>query len=232
MRILKSEIKGLYYLIQNNSNKFIENQFDFYSESLKKMTNILREIKEYTLYSNHKIDKNYSNILIINQMSLYEAVETKKDGNCFYSSISRLLFDTEDEYFLVKILCLFVMFEYKKEFESLLITESYGINFDSLIKEHIKENSWANQLLILALSILMNRGVNCYSIDDRTSLPNNRKYDVSESNKNPLVIGFYRNHFVPLLARSNDENATTIDENYYQFFKDNFKIIEYKETDI
>lgn len=113
----------------------------------------MRTINDYTLYSNESIDKTFNRIIYLNDLNDFEAIQTKKDGNCFYRGISRILFGKENEFYLIKILAIFMLFEYKDHFTNILIVENYGIDFESFVNEQVKENSWANQLMVLATSI-------------------------------------------------------------------------------
>lgn len=228
IRIENSNIKAFYNSIQSKPFISLYNRFQYHSETFKKM---IEQIRNYSFhaYNGQKLDNDFRDVIFVNDLDDYKAIYTKKDGNCFYSCISQILYGTEDHYYLVKVLSLFIMFEYKEFFSELLLIEHYGFNFETLITELSREFSWANQLMILACSIMLNTGIYCFSIDLKTKIPNNRLYDVSNSGKNPLFILYKHNHFVSLSSVNNNFNKLIRPvENYYGFVKDEFVIKTYQ----
>lgn len=165
----------------------------------------LRSTKKITLFSSDmNLDQSFMKI-IDSRLSLKDimAINTTADGNCFYYSVSFLLFSTEIEYWKIKIGVVFVLLEYSDYFISLLKDTGSPQTLSQLIETAIKDYEWANEYIELACSILVKRPVFTYTFDIKTSRACDHLFCASMDyyNNKPLTIGFYDYHFVSLVKK-------------------------------
>ena len=73
-----------------------------------------------------------------------------------------------------------------------------------MIITHCKSNEWADFLVKCASCILSDRAIITFSIDPASYRPHRLKYSIKPNNKKPILIGFFINHFVPILQLKED----------------------------
>ena len=124
-------------------------------------------------------------------------VNTTADGNCFYSTLSIILFGNEINNEILKCCCFFIICENFEYFESLIACVKYTETLDQMIESLFKEKSWANEVIIWSSSLLLNRPIISFSIK-----PSNQAFDLTRfSDIKPIMIAFLKNHFSPILEK-------------------------------
>ncbi len=109
-------------------------------------------------------------------------------------------------FFLVKLCCLFIFIEYEEFFKGFMKKNHYiDITLESMIITHCKLNEWADFLVKCASCILLDRAIITFSIHHTSFRPHRLKYNIQLNNKKPILIGFFINHFVPILQIKEDE---------------------------
>ena len=181
-------------ITNSKSFKYIENFVIEEAYFLKDATDYLRNINNYATYESQKLDKNFDNILFYNNLrnDVYFAKETGSDGNCWYRSVSYLLTYSEDNYYVIKLLCFFIFFQYRDFFTLYLIEAEYGFSFDQMIIHHLVLNQWADDLIKIATAFLLDRTI--YSFATQISktkkislVPHCLRYTVNDGNqKRPI----------------------------------------------
>jgi hypothetical protein len=181
-----------------------------------KLVNHLRMLNNFTIYSNERLDSDFNSIITKTEElnEKYYPVYTTKDGDCLYNAISRILFSHEQYNYLIRLGTLFIIFEYGEYFLNLIKRTFGSVNIKGdVVDENIKYkeiiykvstfHEWACEYTQVAISILLNKPIYCYTIDINQSRPYSYVYYANEDQlKNtPLIIAFLINHYVPLLAR-------------------------------
>lgn len=166
---------------------------------IKNLINQLRSIKTYMEYSSQKIYENFKQRLNLNDD--FFPVESSADGNCLYNSISLILFEHENYFFIVKACSLYIIFEYKQYFNYLLNSFGYEISVEEFIQNSFRKNEWGNDLNILSISILLNKTIFCYSPSKNLNLNFKYIYSLENNKEKPLFIGLCDNHFFPILIK-------------------------------
>jgi hypothetical protein len=99
-------------------------------------------------------------------------------------------------------------------------------DLETFVESVATQNAWGDQYCEIAISLLCNRRLNCYSIDAEALVPYNYEYCMVEEKvyRRPLLITFQTNHFSAILACKIDDIATTPRANHYKnkfhmFFK-------------
>ena len=188
--------------IENSKYDEIASIFCKDSKKFREIIKKLRKVKGYSSYNRHKIDKRYQQILDIHNLTNFKAIFTTGDGNCFYRALSQLLFNSEDKFFILKILGIFIIFEYQEFFTEYIRQFQLADKFKEFIKQTSKRNSWAKQFNITATSIMLNRTILVFS--EHNNVGNILKYNLNGSDENPILLCLGFNHFVPVLRTSED----------------------------
>ena len=96
-------------------------------------------------------------------------------------------------------------------------------------KNKSRRNQWAMSLNILATSILLDRAIYSYGLNNETFVPYCQKYLISNSNSEPIRLGFFINHFIPLLHKLNNCFETCeIAFDLFVNYREDFKLINYE----
>jgi hypothetical protein len=183
-------------------------QFIYYSA---KFLNIKEYFKFDDLTEKHKVIENSMlKILKASNFRDHLPVSVKADGYCFYSSVSFLLFGSDNHKFIIKLTCIFIMIENRKYFEEIFRTHFEG-EFEPFILKHMRSKEWTDNHIIQSCSILLNRPIYVYSINDRSE-QYNFKYVTNDfkSHSNPLLIAFYASHFSPILKENKKHKKNNV----------------------
>jgi hypothetical protein len=194
------ELKLIYdkhFIKENNNIDFTifaskKNLFDLLIKQLRSQTNSF-------YYKNEKVDKDFDLIIKLNNLEGLNAIDIEKKGNCFYQSISKLIFGEQKYYYLIRLATFYTLLEYRDFFSIALEKLHYGESVDEFIQRNYKDKVWANEILIVASSISLKRPILSFSIDPKKILPNNIVFSFKTELDNPLIIAFNVNHFVPLM---------------------------------
>jgi hypothetical protein len=177
----------------------------------------IRQIKDYTLFeSNLEPEKNPMYFLLLKLYNLNDffPVNTGKDGNCFYNSISFLLFGTERYFFLIKMCSIFILLKNHELFETYIRRTSYDKTYEEVILDSCIRNEYANIINIFSTSILLNRTIYCYCVNEQ-NIPYGYKYKPNEAQNKPIFLAFYVNHFWSLVSIKNAEEYTEIENDCF-----------------
>lgn len=138
-------------------------------------------------------------------MTDFIPVTTSKDGNCFYHSISSLLFGCETFTPLIRIGIVKTLLDNENLFS--FLTRFYCSNkiFDSLLISASTDGDWADEFIVGAATLLISRPIFMYSISS-TNRKMNYVYnlDISNENNAPLTMAFLNSHFTALLPSSDN----------------------------
>ncbi len=152
------------------------------------------------MYSTQKLAK--VNLNFINQ---YHPIETLGDGNCFYYSISILLFGSCKFFKLIRMALCYISLEYKTYVENLIQINETKYDFSTFIFNTIKQDSWADQVNIWVATLVLLKPIYVFFIDVK-----HQEYAASEAlRKNPSIclLHFNKNHFMPLMP---DQPQTSV----------------------
>jgi hypothetical protein len=203
--ILCNNLKCFINVLENTSlYDFIDYEFN---NNKIMFGHFIKFIRDYysikkKIYSDEKIDRSFDKLMESNGLSQeFYAVSTKGDGNCFYRSISYLLFDDEEYYFVIKFCCIYLLFEYKSHFINYFRDTSSG-TFENKILYYITSNTYADECSYILTEILINRPILSISCDKVDYRPFKLKYCTLENiNEKPIYIGFLNNHMVSILLK-------------------------------
>ena len=168
------------------------------------MSNRLKKLNQ-RVYENQKLDLKFSKVTISNNVKNFEPVETLRNGNCLYNSISLNLYGSEDNYFLIKIGTLFILFQHEAYFRNIMIETVSKFNFEKYIEYVAFPGSWGDELSQVAISILLDRPLYVFSCDPIRNIPYSTEVCVNANTINncSINIGFMVNHFVALMPKNN-----------------------------
>jgi hypothetical protein len=139
----------------------------------------------------------------------YRPGNVKKDGNCFYSAVSCLLFGDEDGGHLLRFFTLKKLLDMEPQFRENLA--KYGVSFKQMFLDISRDKFWANTETILVTSLALNR--NIMVVTDLSGTGNSRNRNVMyRSNRSspttsciPLLLK--QNHFYPLFRHHNGDST-------------------------
>ncbi|CAF0907232.1 unnamed protein product [Brachionus calyciflorus] len=196
------QIFRIYDLVSFEVNfKKIERIFMVFKDSLTNLVEFLKEKKPiYFRNSDFVNDSSFKKLLNAHNLNECLAVETKGDGNCFYYSISYLIMNNPIFYKLVKIGSLFTILEYREFFEEIIRKKAYNEDFITIFMSLVGKNEWANELVILGTSILLEKAIICFCLNETSNKPYTNMFNLDFKDENYLYIGFKTNHFVPLIG--------------------------------
>lgn len=136
-----NDLKGI---LVNNSSKIIQ------------LINRLRKIEKSTIYANELIDINALNVLqSIGLLKNFFPVKVSGDGNCFYYSISYLLFGDCKFFHLIKICLSFIVIENNYFFETVLQRTGSFYDFNNFLFKICSKSEYADEYTQLASSLLL-----------------------------------------------------------------------------
>lgn len=83
-------------------------------------------------------------------------------------------------------------------------------------------------LNILATSILIDRTIYSFGLNNETFVPYCQKYSMLNSNSEPIMLGFFINHFIPFLNK-HGPSFEIVESSFDLFlnYRENFKMIKY-----
>jgi hypothetical protein len=228
-KILFSDLKRLYndqiefFESLSENEQFFQNRSKFV-ECIK----ILRSINESKLYDNQLDDPRFDFILSKNKMDFMVPIWCCPDGNCFWYSISNLLFGSDNLFYIIKVSSIFMLLEYRSEIESILKRYDYDMSLETLIEKTMKVDEFSNELNILATCIAINRPIYSFGgFDEEKTFA--QKYELECNRyKKPLNLGFLTNHFVALLSKEKNFFQNNIENDVFVQFK---KILKLKKYD-
>lgn len=116
----------------------IKKYFDSFRHLFIKILRELRKIKEYTVYKDQTVCTYFKHRL--NLENIIFSVESSSDGSCLYHSISIILFGEESYTDLIKMASIFINFEFKDYFETILKAYQYELNFEVFVVNSCKKN--------------------------------------------------------------------------------------------
>ena len=194
-------IRSIYSSLKHNSNlSEIKKSFEENRSIIEKYIECIRKITHYTIYTNQVVDGKFDSVINENSYlkeNNFLIVNTTADGNCFYSTLSIILFGNEINNEILKCCCFFIICENFEYFESLIACVKYTETLDQMIESLFKEKSWANEVIIWSSSLLLNRPIISFSIK-----PSNQAFDLTRfSDIKPIMIAFLKNHFSPILEK-------------------------------
>jgi ATP-dependent DNA helicase PIF1 len=145
------------------------------------------------IYPTNKPHNNYFDRVLVKNglINRGRVVYANDDGNCFYNSLSLLYFGNEDRQALFRKGCILIINQNRAYFEELLSRDNR--DFDTYVAQHSRDLFLANEIIILAASMLCNRPLFSYSSDGQASF----YVDLETRNKTPLPILLYNSHFSP-----------------------------------
>ena len=227
-KILFSDMKRLYNDQINHFESFdqIEQKFTQNRTKIVECVKILRSIKESKFFDDQIDDPQFNFILLKNKMNFMVPIWCSPDGNCFWYSISNLLFGSDHLFYLIKVSSIFMLLEYKSEMDKILNRFDYDMSCEKLIEKTMQANEYANELNIFATCIAINRPIYSFGGSDQ-EITYNQKYEL-ECNKlkKPLNLGYFHSHFVALLSKEKNFFQNNIE---YESFAQIKKIIKFKK---
>ena len=141
-----------------------------------------------------------------------------------YHAISMNLFGSEINSFKIKLLTVFMHFEYEDFFRKFLHRYCYEYDFESLIKNASKLGVWGSEMRLIAISFLLRRPVYCYE--------RNASFTINPMSfsSRPVVIFLQDDHFIAGLRWSHQaeivmpraDRLASFPDNDLPFFNDYF----------
>ena len=105
---------------------------------------------------------------------------------------------------MIKLGVLGILFENDLYFTNILEkTISPYKSFENFIEAMAKPHSWGDEICEIAISILLNRPLNVYSIDPANNIPYSHEYCILKDSygNSPINIAFISNHFCALMPK-------------------------------
>lgn len=219
-KVLKQS-EHLFQMINSSKYKDILKIFHSNENSIKDLIQILRA-KRNSYYNNvqDKIDENFMPLLQTHEFrdKLFPLI-TRGDGNCFYYAISKILFGTDIHFCKIRLAVVFILIEYKVYFKRVL-QKSFGPNkYPELIENTAKDKSWANEYILLATSIMINRPLICLTDTEKDIYSHEYCVNKDQIKNQQLFISLKSFHFVPLLSKEEIEFNIEAKINQFKRFK-------------
>ncbi len=220
-------IKSIYLTLKNDCTIVtILELFNNNRGVFETFINYLRKISVYSKYTNQIIDKSFDNVLTVNKYLTdndFSIVNCSRDGDCFYSSISMILFGYESLND-IKICCFFVIVDHLDSFKKFALNNKYGKTLEVLIVELIRDKVWANEMIIFSAAILLDRPIISFS-----TKPVNQSFEITgvDNGRLPILIAYIDNHFSPILSKTNLAEKFISRNIQYKNIKDIFPFIKY-----
>jgi hypothetical protein len=183
------QIKQIYNILESKSFDGIKQVFEHSKDLIDNLIKEINSMKTDNLYKNEKCDGNFESVLEANKMNDFRPICVDPDGNCFYRAISKLTFNDQKYFFIIKIISHYKMFQNHDLFTKLLKEKHYGISFETFLEESMRKNEWSNEIVLLGTSLALKRPIYSYS--------NERYIDTSmiishpdDLDKKALLVGF------------------------------------------
>ena len=195
---------------------------DFHSFFLSKLqifirlVEFLRTKNQNHTYSREKVCRNYIQCLQhdIELASEFKPIDTEADGNCFYYSVSKILFGTDKQYKLLKLGAVFILLQYSEIFKTIILDSASTETYEKVLRVSAEDKTFANEFCILSIAILLDRPI--YVFTDH-AYHHNYTLNERHSRNNPLhMLHVNGNHFMPLLAKSKFSKTRSPNYNQYQ----------------
>ena len=232
-----SEVKKLELTLTNQDNfSLITTTFMNNKHMFENLVKLFRS-KTRIFYSSQKLDNRFSTILKLNNLVEFFPLHASSDGNCFYNSISLNFFGNQSMAGLVKLGAVFIFLENETLFQLILRRLDYEESFQQLVIKILRHSEWANELVILATSILFNRDL--FTLGQTSShshLTFAMRYSLIDRSPSisdkfqPILIGWFEDHFVPFVpSRSANLVAAEIENanEQYNRFRNHYNFKNY-----
>ena len=162
--------------------------------------------RRHYLSHSYAIDTSFKPILELNGVSNeYFAIQTSPDGNCFYRSLSTLLFGNEKHFTVVKLCSLFtIVNSFPNIFKHILQRTQSVDSFELFVMKSFKAGEWASDYNILSAVLMLQTSIFCFSSRKISNkLDQHNIYytwpDVFKENCR-VSIAFNGSHFVPIVT--------------------------------
>ena len=187
----------------------ISNILSVNSVLIQQIISFIRGIRLLYTYNNDKLDSGFDDVLrSSNLVNGFYARSTLGDGNCFYRSVSYLLFGTEDNYQIIKLCCIYILKEYDFFFENESKKICHEFSYKDNFIQVCQENKWADEIVFAAAAIFLNRSVVTITCTEFNK-PFVLKFSFGDVYLEPLLIGYSGNHFIPILKDRFDRPLPT-----------------------
>jgi hypothetical protein len=213
----------IYEEISNSKFDQFESVFFKNKSIINGLIQVLRALNKNFDYVEELLEQrtDFENILLKSGLEkVFRNVRTGDDGNCFYRCISRIMLGDEQNFFLIKICALFIIFE-NQSFKDMLYKQKS--EFKEVIEKHCKLNEWADETMILATSYAIDRPILIFALTfvDPYCLSyfKDTRFE-SLTNYLPIPISFSAKHSHYTLLMKHEKN----DFNFESFFKNSTKI--------
>ena len=173
--------------IQVDSFEYIKNYIYYNRVQLIELTKLFRN-QDLAIYDNQSIDSRYLWLIHLYTTS-YVPVKTTGYGDCLFHAVSNNLFGSELNSFKIKLLTVFIQFEYEEFFKLYLNRYGYEYNFETMIKNTAKLGVWGSEINFIAISLLLLRPVHCYEGNNSFSC------NPLSINSVPIVLLLQESHF-------------------------------------
>ena len=196
--------------IEQIKSKFRENELKF-----EQIIKILREEieKDRYLCEQDQIDSIYINALGLQDTNLFP-VYSSADGNCLYNSISTIVFGDQNYYKLIKVISIYIVLKYEDFFKEIMDDDSKfslsGYKFNEFVLKTCRDKEWGNEMNILSICLVFKSVIYSYNKANPQSNALVRvkfcQFELSNEKKKLILIGFFQNHFFPILIGNQTSN--------------------------
>lgn len=93
----------------------------------------------------------------------YEPVLTTGDGNCFYNAVSIVLCGNENYSKLLRLANEYILSLYDAYFRDVCVKTCTSYSYEQLIERTSKNRTWANEINVLAMAIVLDRPIAIWS---------------------------------------------------------------------
>ena len=179
--------------------------------SYRSIIKLLRSVNYKVFNFDKKIDHNYDKIMESNYLSNFYAIETSL-GDSLFKSISIILCGTEDFYILLKVLCLYILYEYELFFKRIFLQTESVISFKLFFEKFLNSDS-VSDVYLLIFSVLLARPIKVYSLQMFTK--KSISYNLADENIfkfNAINLCLLRDNFVPVLSCNSIYPSIIIEE--------------------
>ena len=196
-------IKKLVKIVEHStvSFNFIKKSFN---ESKQILNEFFQKIRNLSLIKYSNQDINEPNRKKLQLSDDYYPIDSTGNGNCLYNSISILLFGNEELYYLIKICSIFIILENETFFNHLIYCFKFELEYEKFIKKTCKKKEYGSTLNLVAISLLLDKTINCFVESKRTNTSVYHVYSIRKNKSEKIILGCINEHFFPILIKSNN----------------------------
>ena len=217
--LVLEENEKIFHYMEGTNFKHIRKVTNANRNVILNLVKLIRQ-KSTTYYNGDEIDANFE--MLTEQHEITDKlfpIKTKGDGNCFFYSISKVLFGSDIQYKNIRLGVIFVLLEYEKYFKRVIKVSFGSDEFSKIVQSVAKDKNWANEYMLLATAIVLNRPLICLTIEKKCVFSHEYCVNKKQKNNQQIHVALKNFHFVPLLPKKELKVHISAKQNQFEKIK-------------